>query len=143
MAHPDLDQLLNVALEFAQKMLRQYGEFYPFGTSMGIDGKIIMDGATTGREHPSSQELLDLLLNSYAKRVKTGELRATAICADVRVQPPGSVQKTDAISVGLEHTNGEAVTVFLPYQKGWFGRVRYGTLFSSGRDRQIFSRDHL
>ena len=45
MAHPELDQLLNFALEFAQKMLKEHGEFYPFGASMGMDGKISMDGA--------------------------------------------------------------------------------------------------
>jgi hypothetical protein len=38
MAHPDLDQLLNVVLEFAKKMLNQHGEFYPFGASMHTDG---------------------------------------------------------------------------------------------------------
>ena len=47
MAHPDLNQLLNVALDFAKKMLKQHGEFYPFGASMGADGKITMDGAST------------------------------------------------------------------------------------------------
>jgi hypothetical protein len=139
MAHPDLDQLLNVALEFAQKMLKQHGEFFPFGASMALDGKITMDGATTGKEKPPSQELLDLLSESYTERANKGELRAAAVCADVRVPPPGSEAKTDAIQVGLEHANGEAVTVFLPYQKGWFGRVRYGNLFASARDRQFFS----
>jgi hypothetical protein len=131
MAHPDLDELLNVALEFAQKMLKEHGEFYPFGASMGADGKIAMDAVSTGEEKPPPQELLGLLAESYAKRANTGELRAAAICVDVRVPPPGSKAKTDAIQVGLGHANGEAVTVFLPYQKGWFGRVRYGNLFAS------------
>jgi hypothetical protein len=79
------------------------------------------------------------LSESYTKRANTGELRAAAVRADVRVPPPGSEAKTDAIHVGLEHANGEAVTVFLPYQKGRFGRVRYGNLFVSARDRQFFS----
>jgi hypothetical protein len=139
MAHSDLDQLLNVALEFAKKMLEEHGEFYPFGSSMDLTGKIVVDGAATGQEHPPSQELLDLLSQSYATRAEAGELRAAAICADVRVVPPGAAAKTDAISVGLEHATGEAVTVFLSYQQGLFGRVRYGTLFASSRDRQFFS----
>lgn len=139
MAHPELDQLLTVALEFAQKLLKEQGEFYPFGASMSADGKVCMDGVATDEEHPPSQELLDLLADSYSKRANSGELRAAALCADVRVPSPGSVEKTDAISVGLEHVGGEAVTVFLPYRKGWFGRVRYGNLFASARDRQFFS----
>jgi hypothetical protein len=105
LAHPELDQLLNVALEFAQKMLKEHGEFYPFGASMGMDGKISMDGTTTCREHPPSQDLLDLLPESYTQRANTGVLRAAAICADERVPPPGSDQKTDRAPacIGLSH----------------------------------------
>jgi hypothetical protein len=140
MAHPELDQLLNSALEFAKQMLSKHGEFFPFGSSIGVAGKITMDGAHSGDEHPPSQELIDLLTKSYEQRAEAGELRAAAICADVRVVPPGKSGKTDAISVGLEHQSGEAVTVFLPYQKAWFGRIRYGELFASARDAQFFRK---
>ena len=98
MAHPELDQLLKVALEFAQKMLKQHGEFYPFGASMGLDGKISMDGAATGQERPASQELLDLLSDSYSRRATAGELRTAAICADVRV--PSRLRGEDGCSLG-------------------------------------------
>ena len=138
MAHPELDQLLDSVLTFAQQMLKVHGEFYPFGESLDVTGKRAMDGAHTGSEHPPSQELIDLLVQAYAHRARSGELRAAAVCADVRVVPPGKVGKTDAISVGLEHQSGEAVNVFLPYQKGWFGRIRYGELFASARDPQFF-----
>jgi len=120
-------------------MLKQHGEFYPFGALMRTDGTVTMDGATTGDEKPLWRELLDVLTQSYGKRANGDELRAAAVCADVRVPPPGSEAKMDAIQVGLEHANGEAVTVFLPYEKGWFGRIRYGNLFASTRKRQFFS----
>jgi hypothetical protein len=97
-----------------------------------------MDGAATGEDRPPSQELIDFLSRAYAQRAAAGELRAAAICADVRVVPPGKVDKTDAISVGLEHQSGEAVNVFQPYQKGWFGRIRLGKLFASARSAQFF-----
>jgi hypothetical protein len=140
MAHPELDQLLNSVLEFAKEMLRKHGEFFPFGSSMNLAGKVTMDGAHTGDEHPPSQELIDLLAQSYAQRAVTGELRAAAICADVRVVRPGKADKTDAISVGLEHQSGEAFTVFLPYQKKRFGRIRYQELFASARATQFFRK---
>ncbi len=103
-------------------------------------GKIVMDSAHTGDEHPPAQELIDLLVQAYAQRAESGELRAAAICADVRVAPPGKPDQTDAVSVGLEHQSGEAVTVFLPYRKGWFGRISYGELFASERESQFFRK---
>jgi hypothetical protein len=97
-----------------------------------------MNASYTGDDRPPSQELIDSLAGTYAQRASTGDIRAAAICADVRVVPPGTATKTDAISVALEHTSGEAVTVFLPYSKGWLGRVRYGNLFASERSKQFF-----
>jgi len=43
--HPDLDALLNNLLPFAERMLREHGEFYPFGGSITPDGRHISIGA--------------------------------------------------------------------------------------------------
>jgi hypothetical protein len=40
MAHPDLDELLNALLPFAQQLLSKHGEFYPFRSAMTTDGEI-------------------------------------------------------------------------------------------------------
>jgi hypothetical protein len=40
MAHPDLDRLLVELLPFAERMLLQYGEFYPFANSMSVVGEV-------------------------------------------------------------------------------------------------------
>ena len=140
MAHPDLDQVLNGALEFAELMLSKHGALFPFGSSMNASGQIDMDRADTGGEHPPTQEVIDPLTQAYEQRAGAGELRAAAICADVRVAAPGKSDKTDAIAVALEHRSGETVTVFLPYQKGWLGRIKYGQIFASARTAQFFDR---
>jgi hypothetical protein len=139
MAHPDLNQLLDSSLKFAQKMLGERGGFLPFGYAMDPAGKVAMYGAATGDEHPPSRELLNLLAGAFATKAKARELRAIAICSDVLVTLPGTSEKTDAISVGLEHLNGEAVTVFLPYRKKPAGQVEYGSLCALRRDRQFFA----
>ena len=139
MAHPDLDTLMNAAIPFAQQMLRKYGEFYPFGVSMNAEGEIMMDAGYNGVERPASQELIDLLTDAYREKARSGGLRAAGICADVRVIPPGQSHKSDAIRVSLEHHNGEAVDVILPYKKRWFGRMSYGVVFASHRDRTFFT----
>jgi len=138
MAHPDLDNLLNRILPFGQQMLAKHGEFYPFGSTMKTSGEITAEAASDGKDHPASQTLIDLLTQAFRNEALAGQIRAAGICYDVRTIAPGQTEKTDAICVGLEHNTGQCVSVFLPYKKGWFGKIQYGQLFASARDPQIF-----
>ena len=139
MAHPDLDNVLNAILPFAQQMLAKHGEFYPFGSTMTNDGEIVAQGAALeGNDHPASRPLIELMTQAFRKQALAGQIRAAGICYDVRTTPPGQTAKTDAICVALEHNTGQCVNVFVPYKKGWFGKVQYGELFASKRDPQIF-----
>lgn len=140
MAHPDLEAVLDATLPFAQQMLAKQGEFYPFGAVMTVDGKVVDVGSQLeGDDHPLSQPLIDLMSQTFRTDAIAGKIRAAGICYDVRAIPPGQTEKTDAICVGLEHNTGECVSVFVPYAKGWFGKIKYGPLFASQRDPQIFT----
>jgi len=138
MAHADLDQLLNAVLPFAQQMLSKHGKFFPFGASMTTGGKIEMHAAYDGDEQPPSQQLIDLLSGAFRQQASSGQIRGAAICYDVRTIPPGQTDKTDAICVSAEHQNGEAADVYLPYKKGWFGKISYGQIFGAARKREFF-----
>jgi hypothetical protein len=52
-----------------------------------------------------------------ARSAASGEIRAAAICADVRITPPESGDQTDAIRTSIEHADGDPVEVFMPYAK--------------------------
>jgi len=141
MAHPDLDALLNDLLPFAQQMLAKHGEFYPFGGSMTADDKHISVGAKGESDHPRSQELIDLLTEAFRGDAVTGRIRAAGICFDVRVVPPGQVDKTDAIQMSLER-EGEAVDLFVPYAQLPGGACTYGAMFASQRTPEFFVQPH-
>jgi hypothetical protein len=139
MAHPELDALFNTLLPFAETMLREYGEFYPFGAIMSSSGEIRQVGAKMeGDDHPPSEPLIDLLTENFKKQAVKGELRAAGICYDVLTVSPGEDQKRDAICCALEHYSGETVDVFVPYVKAADGDVQYGTVFSARRAAQFF-----
>lgn len=98
-------------------MLKEHGEFYPYGGHMTSDGKIThVGGKADENDHPASQPIIDLLEGSFRRLARTAELKATSIIFDVRVQPPGSIEKTDAIVVCLDHREGYSVKVVLPYR---------------------------
>lgn len=139
MAHPELDALFNTLLPFAQKMLSEHGEFYPFGAVMSSSGEIRHVGAKIEEDdHPPSQSLIDLLTETFKKQAANGELRAAGICYDVLTVPPGEDQKRDAVCCGLEHYLGEMVNVFVPYVKAANGNVQYGEIFVTKRTAQFF-----
>ena|SRR2546427_8217713 len=140
MAHPDLDQLLNALIPFAQQMLARHGEFYPFGSTMTTAGEVVAQSAYDGNEHPASERIIDLMKQAFRQLAAAGRIRAAGICYDSRTIPPGQTEKTDAICVSVEHQSGEGVNCVVPYKKGWFGRIQYGELFASKRTPEFFVR---
>ena len=119
-------------------MLSKRGEFFPFGSTMSTDGKVEAHAAYDGDEQPPSQQLIDLLTQGFRQQAAAGKIRAAAICSDVRIIPPGQWEKTDAICVSAEHQNGESADVYLPYKKGWIGKISYGQIFGAARKREFF-----
>jgi hypothetical protein len=139
MSRPDLDELLTLLFEFAQLMLRQSGEFYPFAAAVKRDGQIQSIGGNTGDEHPLSQDLIVFLAESLKREAAEGKIRASGICTDVRIVPPGGTEKSDAICALLEHEDGEAVEVFMPYRKTRSGNIKYSNIFATAVNADVFS----
>ena len=139
MAHPELNALFKTLLPFVQTMLREHGEFYPFGAVMTSSGEIQQVGAKMeDDDHPPSQPCIDLLTEAFKKQAKKGELRAAGICYDVLTVPPGEVEKRDAVCCCLEHYSGETVDVFVPYTRTADGGIEYGEIFAAKRIGQFF-----
>jgi hypothetical protein len=58
---------MNVALPFAERMLGDHGGFHPYAMAMKPDGEIISVAGYGGREHPPSQEIIDLLTQALRR----------------------------------------------------------------------------
>jgi hypothetical protein len=105
-AQADLDGLLNITLPFAQQMLAKRGEFYPLGATVTAGGETRLLTGDLGQEYPASADVLSLLVERL--RQERADLRAVAICSDVRISD------SDAIRVELEHRDGHAMAVLMP-----------------------------
>lgn len=134
-AQNDLDGLLEPALGFAQQQLAQHGEFFPYAVVVRSDGQTEMIAARpdTDNDQPASGDVIDACRTALAER--RDQLRAAAVIADVRLPDSGS----DAIRVKLEHTEGPALTVLLPYSKKRFRRdIDYGQLTATAGIRHVW-----
>ena len=109
-AQDDLDDLLDVALRAARDKLDATGEFYPFAVALdepGTTHQLTPEVRTGPRQVADAAEVFELCWT--ALRAEAGTVRAAAVVTNVG-GPDG-----DAIAVALEHPEGPAIEVFLPY----------------------------
>ena len=105
----DLDDLLDLALRTAKEHLDSEGEFYPFAVVVTDEGET----AVVQPELPDRKGVADV--------VEVYELCWEALAADAAaLRTVGVVTNVgggdgDAIAVALEHREGVAIEVFLPY----------------------------
>jgi hypothetical protein len=137
-AKADCETLMNEAIPFAKRMLREHGEFYPYGYVMKPSGEIALKAGYDGTEHPKSQVIIDLLTAGFKEDAAAGRVKATALVYDIRVIPPGASEKSDAIAIGLDHRDNYSVVVILPYVLN-HGEISVGTAFAQRREPHIFA----
>jgi hypothetical protein len=128
---------MNEAVPFAEKLLEQHHEFFPYGMALKLDGKVTSVASYDGREQPPSPDVIRLLKKGLSESARAGEYKATAIVYDVRVQLPSSQEKSDAIAVQLDHRDHYSVVVYLPYRLE-SGKVAIGEPFANDGRYDIF-----
>ncbi|MBX3098727.1 MAG: hypothetical protein KF761_04035 [Salinibacterium sp.] len=115
--HSDLDALLDAALRIAKQNVRMASSFDPFVLVTGSDGRMLsaeIDRSELAK-HPESEELVDAALTQL--RGLTASVRATALTLAARL----AKERSDAIEVRLEHRDGTALLVLVPYRRPKFG----------------------
>jgi hypothetical protein len=134
-AKDEAQLLTNDLLPFAKLMLRDHGEFWPFGGVLGTDGSITHTGANTGlMQDATPSEIAGLLEEAFRSDAAQGKIRAAAILLNVTVRSRGNV---DAILVRLDHADGYAVSVYFPYAIAG-GEVTTSEPFATEGDRFAF-----
>jgi hypothetical protein len=133
-AQRDLDGLLNTVMPFAEQALGAHGEFFPYGATVTGTGETRMIAADPGLgERPESNAVLTALYEGA--REAASSQRAVAFVADVRLD--GS----DAVQVELEHAEGVALVIALPYSRSRFKKaVTFGAPRASAGRQRIWTR---
>jgi hypothetical protein len=136
----DCENLMNSLLPLAERMLRDYGELYPYGGYMKPDGEIVHVGAEDeDTDRPNSKDLFYVLRDSFTEVARAGQCKATAIVFEVRIDLPETTTKSDAIQVCAEHADGYSVEVFFPYKIEGI-HLNYGTTFAQKGKHDIFGQ---
>ena len=115
-AQDDLDGLLNAVMPLARQTLARYGDLLPFGAATLTNGHVSMLAAYPGDDLDAltNPEVFDGLKDGVQQQA--GEYRAVAFVAD------GLLDGADAILVDLEHREGVALRMMVPYRRHRFPR---------------------
>lgn len=105
--------LMNELLSFAKQMLREHGEFVPFGGYLKNSGEIVHVSVQPSDD--SSQEKVSSLVASFRNLASEGDTQAFGIAIDVTL-PNSDGTRGDAIEFLLEHKDGYRADVFFRYQ---------------------------
>lgn len=138
MTNPDYDKLLSAVIPIAHAMLKDLGTFIPFGAFITREGEVQLAGGEGDPSHLDTGEMLEMYLEAFREAAALGRFTTTALCVDVRIQVPGKLEKTDAIQIMLEHSGGEALTAFMPYEKQPKSEIVYAPLFATPADPRVF-----
>ena len=139
MAEPtdEIQEILNFLLPYAEQMLSQHGEFYPYAAALGADGDLNAVATDVDDDSPDVSEVLLALHQGLRERAAEGAIRASGIAADVTLTDPDSGETTDAVQVELDHAEAEPVDVYVPYESAE-GGIKFGDLVAAEGREPVF-----
>jgi hypothetical protein len=140
MAEPtdEIQELLNFLLPYAERMLSEHGEFYPYAAALDSDGELNAVGTDVDDDSPDVGDVLLALHEGLRERAAEGAIRATGIAADVTLTDPDSGETTDAVQVELDHADADAVDIFVPYETEPDG-IKFGELVAAEGREPVFA----
>ena len=134
----EAERLISSVKPLAEEMLREHGEFYPYGGYLQFDGSVVHVGVKDPKtDHPKSVESIESLWSYFEELAHDGLCTVFALVFDVRVRPPGFDLKTDAIQICVEHIDGYSAEVFYPYTVV-NNELAYAPTFAHDATRRIF-----
>jgi len=133
----EVEFLMSEGVPFAEKLMREDGEFVPFGAVMLPDGLIQTVGTPGESDDVTAEGALEQLLLSFREGAENGRYKATALFVNVRVRNPADGEMVAALQVALEHRDGYCVDVFYPYV-GDSGSTELGDPFAGRRRGTVF-----
>lgn len=108
----DFAVLLDHALREAERLLSRFGEFYPFGKAIELEGtpETVVASPEDGGDYPTPESVRETLIAALGEH--RASYRAAAITANVT-----AADGSDAVRVELEHESGVARAALFTYRR--------------------------
>lgn len=106
----DIQVIIEYCHEFAEQMLNNGQEYYPFGAQIENDGRLVPIGFKDEEtDNPESQNVIKKLTAEFEKLFKNKQIKAYVVTYDVRVSIDESGGKSDAICIDINHKDSDKI----------------------------------
>ncbi|MGQ0629289.1 MAG: hypothetical protein ACT4PL_14455 [Phycisphaerales bacterium] len=119
--------------------MNKYGEFFPIGACIDLDGKLEAVAWSDGTEQPASSDVMDGLRSVFEQKAKQNSIRACGMCWDSRIRVEEGAEPIDVVCLEAESNDGEACKAYVPYTKSEDGTVELGEFEGFIADPQYFA----
>ena len=131
----DFGRLVDQGARVALQRLQSDGAFYPFALAVTTSGALEPVVAAPPADRPTSDAVIDILrADLHARRAA---FRATCILVGGIAEVPGKAPQ-DAIQARLEHADGTAVNVYVPWARDAAGKIAVEDGYSDRAIPSIF-----
>jgi hypothetical protein len=113
MDETNIERLVSILKLQAEAFLLDAREFYPFGTYIDMEDKIVPVGAYLGDGHPMSLEVIEFLEKTFAIRLQKGECKIAAIAIDSYMKQ--NDEKYDGIEIRFFEVGKEVYKKYFIY----------------------------
>jgi len=131
----DIQNIIDYSHNFAEIMLNDGKEYYPFGAKIDNSGKLIAVGYNDNEtDSPESQKVIDQMTLEFEREFNKGEIRAYGLTYDVKVQPNSLKMKSDAILIDIYHRNSDKIPkYYFTYSWNENDELVFGESFGMGK----------
>ncbi|PUZ29950.1 hypothetical protein GA0116948_11572 [Chitinophaga costaii] len=118
-------QLLELIIKHAEYFLKESGEFFPFGGTVGGDNVVRSAAAYPGEEQPAPSQVIGLLNDAFDKGLESGQYKMVAIGVDVLLPEDWMGERLSAVQIMVRDQEGKVGEYHLPYFKDTAGAYVY------------------
>ena len=120
----DILEYIKYSRDFADQLLIDVGEFFPFASQVDKNGTFSGIGFDNGDDRPSSQALIDTMTTHFENELTQNNIRSYCITYDVRVKNINFPDGIDAIVVSVKYANN-ILKCFYPYLIEPDNKIKY------------------
>jgi hypothetical protein len=132
----DLDRIFATLLPRAREALEaDGGRFYPMGASLD-DGNHLHAAMVGSPQGLQPDRMMERMISDFKEQARAGRIKACGVIYDAQMEKAGLT--LDAIATWLEHRDGEAAVIYVPYRRTDEGGFQYGKLMAVDAARQVW-----